>query len=277
MRIRFILIICFIFLINDRLYSQLLFHNTSTERVFVAIKYLKSNKWITKGWFAIEPLQTNAVPGRLTNRFYYCYAYSNKRVWSGSDSWSWIHPTKGFTTFDDKKYSPDNGFKKVGMYKIDVGTSGKFTQTLESESKFVKQIEEYLLHSRRDSIEGLYTVSDNITIETINFFGEKTLSKPFQDHWAKVAIVKDTTSVTTRYVELVIEAEGFKEGDVRAEFVRKKESQNTFITDQLAEPEGAAKSIVLDYNEDLIEGKFEYITSNKKYLVKRSYIKYFPK
>lgn len=274
---RFILIICFTFVINYKLYSQLLFHNTSTEKVYVAIKYLKSNTWITKGWFVIEPLQTNAVPGRLTNRFYYCYAYSNKRVWSGSDSWSWIHPTQAFTTFDDKKYSPAEGFKKVGMHKIDVGTSGKFTQTLESQSKFVKQVEEYFLHSKLDSIEGLYTVSDNITIETINFFGDKTLSKASKDHWAKVAIVKDTTSVAGRYVEFVIEAEGFSEGDVRAEFIRIKESQNIFITDQLTEPEGAAKSLVLEYHEDLIEGKFEYITSNKKYFVKRSYIKYFPK
>lgn len=111
----------------------------------------------------------------------------------------------------------------------------------------------------------------------IFFFGNKISKREIKNHWAKVAIIKDTLSLSRSYLEFVVESNEFQEGYVRAEFLETGQSHTIFITKQRHGNE--SKSVVLEYKQDIgiIEGKFDYVSSGKKYYVIRSYLKYFPK
>lgn len=280
---RFILIICFSLAFSNKLLGQLLFHNTATEDVYVVIKYVENDVWKTQGWYKVGPLQTEQLIEKITNRYYYYYAYNytngKKVFWSGSDSWSWVHRTNAFTTIEGQQYPATKGYEKIGLRKVDVQDATKYTLTLDFRSKFLSRMEKYFLESRLDSIEGLYSISDQIEIETIDGNGITDVVRQSKEHWAKVAIVKDTVSLSRSYIELVIEADGFKEGDVKAEFLQTKQSAALFMSEQQIEKEISTQSVVLEFRQDegIIEGKFEYTNSGKKYIVKRSYLKYFPK
>src|SRR5689334_4841679 len=92
-------------LATNSLFAQLLFKNTSPEEVYVALMQYESNRWKTTGWYRVEPSQTTTLLPKITNRYYYYYAYSKDLVWSGSDSWAWVHKTNPFTTFDGQEFS----------------------------------------------------------------------------------------------------------------------------------------------------------------------------
>lgn len=164
-------------LTSSSLFSQLSFRNTSTEEVYIAIKYLEQGIWKTSGWYKVGPLQTEQIFGKVNNRYYYYYAcyYSNKgeTVLSGNDTWSWVHRENAFTTIDGKEYLSSEGFEKIGLKEIDLKDFKTFTVTLDFRSKFQRQMDDYFQKSNLDPIEGLYSISDEITIESSDFFFRK--------------------------------------------------------------------------------------------------------
>lgn len=268
-------------LTSSSLFSQLSFRNTSTEEVYIAIKYLEQDIWKTSGWYKVGPLQTEQIFGKVNNRYYYYYAYyysnEGKTVWSGNDTWSWVHRKNAFTTIDGNEYLSSEGFEKIGLKKIDLKDSKSFTVTLDFRSKFQGQMDDYFQKSNLDPIEGLYSISDEITIESSDFWGNKINKREIKNHWAKVAIIKDTLSLSRSYLEFVVESNEFQDGYVRAEFLETSQSHTIFMTKQRHGNE--SKSVVLEYKQDIgiIEGKFDYVSSGKRYYVLRSYLKYFPK
>lgn len=267
-------------LLSGNLYSQLSFYNTSTEDVYIAVQYVDQGVWKTQGWYKVGPLQTEKVVPKITNRYYYFYAHSGdgKMVWSGNDTHGWVHKKNGFATLDGKVYSTAEGYEKKGLKKIDVRNALAFTYTLDFRTEFVIQLEKYFSKAGLDPVEGMYSVSDEIIVETYAGAGEVITSNEKKDYWAKVAIVKDSLSVSRNYVEFVVEDEEFKEGAVRAEFLL-THSPVLFMTEQRTKPGDEKRSVVLELNRDtgIMEGKFEYATPRKKYTVKRSYLRYFPK
>lgn len=270
-----------IVLSSGRLFSQLSFQNTSTEDVYIAIQYVDQKVWKTQGWYKVGPLQTEEVVPKITNRYYYFYARSgdDKMTWSGKDTYGWVHKRDFFATLDGKTYSAANGYHEVGMKKIDVQRATAYTYRLDFRTELVIQLEAYFSKPNLDPVEGMYSISDDITTETSAGAGQVITSNEKRNHWAKVAIVKDTLSVSRSYIEFVLEAEEFREGEVRAEFLKTSQSSTIFMSEQRARSKDASRSVVLEFNPatGVIEGKFEYTAPRKKYTVTRSYLKYFPK
>lgn len=278
MRILSILLLVLLF---ERSQAQLIIQNTSAEEVFLVIQhYDKPTKvWKTQGWFKIEALESRTIFETITNRYYYFYARNTNRIWNGTESTGWIHPVNAFTTYSNKDYSATREFQRIGMSRIDVGKAKKFTLTLDTKTPFVKRLDEYFLKGKLDPIEGLYTISDEITIETSDESGKKSVQSVSKEHWAKVAIVKDSLAITRDYVEFIIEGTGYKEGEVKAEFLQTMQSPTLFLTKQFVKPGDTTHSANLEYNHEVgvIEGKFEYFNSGTRYKVKRSYLKYHPR
>ena len=261
-------------------FSQLSFHNTATENVYLAVKYIDNGVWKTQGWFKVGPLQTEKIFPAINNRYYYYYAFTDNRklVWSGKDSYAWAHRKDAFTTREDQRYLPANGYEKIELRMIDVGQAKNYTYTLDFRTQFVTRLEAYFAKGNLDAIEGMYSVSDEIITETHAGAGQVITATEKKDHWAKVAIIRDTLSVSRNYIEFVIEADELKEGQVRTEFLKTAQSNTIFMSEQKLKPKGEPKSIVLEFHADagILEGKFEYAAPRKKYRVKRSYLKYFP-
>ena len=99
------------------------------------------------------------------------------------------------------------------------------------------------------------------------------------DHWAKVAIIRDSTSLTQNYYELIVESSGFSERDWRASFLRTKQSPNIFISKQLSEDKKGLVTVMFEYvpDEDRFVGKFEGANGNVSFKCTRTYLKYYPK
>ncbi len=275
-----VLSLAFILLIPGKLFSQLFFKNTSTEEVYIAIRHMEDGVWKTQGWYRIGPLQTERTLPKITNTYYYYHARSGdgKMVWSGTDAYGWVHKNKTFTTLEKKNYPASQGYERKGLKKIDVGDVSTFTHTLDFRTEFVIQLEKYFSKDNLDPVEGMYSLSDDITIETNAGAGGILTSHEKRNYWAKVAIVKDSISVSRSYVEFVLEADVFKEGAVRAEFLQTN-SPKLFMSEQRTKPGDPKRTVALEFNPDtgVMEGKFEYTGPRKKYTVKRSYLKYFPK
>lgn len=270
----------FMLLFSGELFSQLSFQNTSTEDVYIAIQYIDQKIWKTQGWYKVGPLQTEVVVPKITNRYYYFYARSGneKMIWSGNDSHGWVRK-QNFATLDGKTYSDANGYQEVGMKKIDVLTSTTYTYRLDFRTRLVMELEAYFSKPGLEPVEGMYSISDDITTVTQGGAGIVYTTNEKRDHWAKVAIVKDTLSVSRNYVEFVLEADDFSEGEVRAEFLKTNQSATLLMSEQRARSKEAMRAVVLEFNPatGILEGKFEYTAPRKKITVSRSYLKYFPK
>lgn len=279
--VRSLLCVTFILLFSTKLFSQLSFYNTSTEDIYIAIRFVEKGVWKTQGWFKIGPLQAEEVLPKITSRYYYFHARSGdeKMMWSGTEAQGWVHKTNFSTTIEGKDYSGDSGYEQIGMKKLDVNTSITYTHRLDFRTKLVMELERYFSKPNLDPVEGMYSISDDITTETNGGAGTVFTMNEKRDHWAKVAIVKDTLSVSRNYIEFVLEAENFNEGEVRAEFLKTNQSSTIFMSEQRAKSKEATRPVVLEFNpgSGIIEGKFEYTAPRKKYTVTRSYLKYFPK
>lgn len=62
------------------------FKNETRDKVYLAFGYFDQDKdsWMSEGWWSIEP-QSTVTPysKKLTQRYYYYYAYSSTGVWKG--------------------------------------------------------------------------------------------------------------------------------------------------------------------------------------------------
>jgi hypothetical protein len=86
--------------------------------------------WYVRGWYKVDPNKaTQVIAGDLQERYYYFYANSANRVWSGKDSFHFIQPVKGF--WYKVGSPPAVGTVQKGFRKIDTGaTASGFTMTL---------------------------------------------------------------------------------------------------------------------------------------------------
>jgi len=117
--------------ITNYSFGQLIFENNTSEDIYVVIQYPKENEWITSGWYKFTPGEERNVLNNLTNRYYYYYVTSDSKIWSGTDSYSWIHPTNAFYTSNKEIYTAAQGYKKVGLKIIDRGSNEKYTVSIE--------------------------------------------------------------------------------------------------------------------------------------------------
>ena len=84
-------------LLPTSVWAGLHFNNRTNSTVFLAIGYYKNNEWLSKGWFKIPPgSSTTPIGENLNHKFYYYYAYSKTRIWSGNHNFC-IHETEAFS------------------------------------------------------------------------------------------------------------------------------------------------------------------------------------
>jgi uncharacterized membrane protein len=261
------------------IYAQLTFVNSTTETVYLSIMQYTKGEWIASGWFEIEPLATRVFVRERSNRYYYYYAQSSKKTWSGNDASAWIHEKDAFKTVEGVTYKRELGYKLVGFQLIDLEDKKSYTVTLDLRTDFEKQIELYFKKNKNlDPLEGLYTISDNINVEYQGFFSSSKKSVK-KDHWAKVAILEDTVSLSRNYYEVVLEASGFRQGEVRADFLKINQNSNLFISDQINSSKDSPKSVSFEFDsvDGILRGEFSYRDNDAVYKVNRTYLKYFPK
>lgn len=257
------------------LLSQLSVKNNTSKPVSIAIQKLMSGDWWVVGWSTIPAGETQVIVSVTKNRYYYFFAFNDEKTWDGTDTYGWI--TKGnFLTNAKTNHAGKTDYKKVGFKLVDVGVKGNYTITLDLRTDFMAGLNTYLKQSRLDPIEGLYTVSDEVEIKYSNFFNQDETKK--LDHWAKVAIIKDTVTLTRDYVQLVLEGSGLKEGDLMAEYLQTKQSPNLFISEQVIENE-AIKNVVVEYvpEEDKLTTTFTHEQKDRVLKYRRTYLKYYPK
>jgi hypothetical protein len=144
---------------------------------------------------------------------------------------------------------------------------------------FLRELKTYFANHRIDSIEGLYTISDDIVIIPAWYEIFSSQEHKVRDHWAKVALIRDSTSLTRDYVELVIEAPNFKEGELRAEYLRTKQNQSLFITKQWNYEKTYVETMMYEFISDgeMLVSSFEYQDGSKTIKLRRTYLKYYPR
>ncbi len=149
---------------------------------------------------------------------------------------------------------------------------------IEKVNTFRNDLGRYFNNYKTDVVEGLYTISDVYIFSYPWWYLTSDQTKNF-DHWAKVAIIRDSTSLTQNYYELIVESSGFSERDWRASFLRTKQSPNIFISKQLSEDKKGLVTVMFEYvpDEDRFVGKFEGANGNVSFKCTRTYLKYYPK
>lgn len=121
-------VIISLILIPTLSYSQLNIANGTTSEIWIAIGYLENGKWYSQGWWEVKLGKKIQVYGkRLTNRFYYIYAYQSG---FGSASWkgdsSFCAPNDVFLL----NYQNCSESNKRGFREIDVGNATNYTVSL---------------------------------------------------------------------------------------------------------------------------------------------------
>lgn len=164
-------------------------------------------------------------------------------------------------------------FKFILIITLSIAKSG----LCQSRSDFVRQLEFYFKNHKVDSIEGLYTISDDIVVIT-PWYSFSPNRHIVRDHWAKVALIRDSTSLTRDYYEKVLEAPNLKEAEVRAEFLRTKQNATLFISKQLSYDGDKIYTMMFEFlDEEMLISKFEYQDGDNVIKLKRTYLKYYPK
>jgi uncharacterized membrane protein len=115
-------------------HAWLKFCNGTPDRAFVAISYLDENRcsgigdWFDEGWFAVEPNQCSIVlGGDLTNTFYYYYAESGSRIYSGDFMTDCI-PRSAFGQCAD--FCTYHDVSTYGMREINTGGADNYSLSL---------------------------------------------------------------------------------------------------------------------------------------------------
>jgi len=147
----------------------------------------------------------------------------------------------------------------------------------QKQTDFNRQLGLYFKYHKVDPIEGLYTISDDLVIVPpwYEFFSSK--EHRIRDHWAKVAIIRDSTSLTRSYFELIIEAPNFKERELRAEYLRTKQNPNILISKQLNFASTKIETMMFEFDDDMLVAKYEYLEGDSSITLNRTYLKFYPK
>lgn len=250
--------------------GQVSFKNNTSKIVSVAILKFQSGDWRVKGWMNLAPGETDILTSTPKNRYVYYFAISEEKTWSGKDATGWISKAARFITDTKTNYEAKPGYKKVGFKLVDAGTKGVQTVTLDLRSDFIINLEAYMKNTKLDPVEGLYTISDEVT-----YHNEKRIL----DHWAKVAIIKDTVNLTRNYIQLALEGNGLIEGELIAEYLQTKQSPTLLISQQLAERGETVNNVMAEFvpDEDKVTTSFTIEKKDGAVNFKRTYLRYFPK
>lgn len=135
---------------------------------------------------------------------------------------------------------------------------------------FPKQLELYFKNHKTDSIEGLYTISDDLII-TPPWYAFSNEEHKVKNHWAKVALIRDSTSLSRDYFEWIIEAPNFKEAEVRSDFLRTKQNPSIFISKQLNYDKSEVETMMFEFISDgeMLTSEFEYQNDDTNIKLKR--------
>lgn len=141
-----------------------------------------------------------------------------------------------------------------------------------------EQLKEYFDKNDSDPIEGLYTITDKIDYDYPVYYVLSNDKIETKDNWAKIAIVKDSTSITRNYVAFVIEAEGYDEKFVFAEILKIKQAENLLTLKQHTTSGLKIGTSIFTFvlDEEKIFGTFEESDFSADLTIERTYQKYYP-
>lgn len=145
---------------------------------------------------------------------------------------------------------------------------------------FNEKVKNYLNQNPIDPIEGLYTVSDDIFYDYPWHYTLSNDKRELKEHWAKVALIKDQSSITRNYIVKVIEANGFFEQTTFAEFLRVAQSENLFSVKHHTTSSLKIGNATYQFipEEGRIESTpFKEKDFNAELTIKRTFWKYYPK
>jgi len=109
------LTLAIIFLQSFPCKANLNFVNRSTEEISVAIAYWESGRFVSEGWWNIEPGEKiKAWTGNASDKNFYYYAYSSTGTWKGD--YSFCTKSTAFTIYGDDKCS-SRGYNSRGFVK----------------------------------------------------------------------------------------------------------------------------------------------------------------
>lgn len=130
----FLLTLFYLLCLNFSLFAQLTIVNDHDRPIQVAIAYLseddeESKKWISEGWFSVEPGATALLQEKIKVRYYYLYIVDNaNNEWGGEGFQLMVDEVNEFTIKKaDKVYISEEKktYKMHNFMEIDTGEKTK--------------------------------------------------------------------------------------------------------------------------------------------------------
>jgi uncharacterized membrane protein len=118
------------FLLSHPVFAGFSVHNTTAQKLMVAVGYYQHNGWYASGWYAVAPGQTSElIPGQLDQRYYYVYAYDlNNRQWTGS--YPFCTTSRRFYDLPQHPGCYAVGHEQKGFFQVDTKNQAVHVQTL---------------------------------------------------------------------------------------------------------------------------------------------------
>jgi uncharacterized membrane protein len=99
--------------------AELKFCNKTSKKVDVAVGYKSNDKWVSEGWWGLDPgICKSPIKASLQKRYYYYYAESDDLTWQGD--YIFCTSDKEFT-IEGADECKSRGYTPEGFKEIDVG------------------------------------------------------------------------------------------------------------------------------------------------------------
>jgi uncharacterized membrane protein len=99
--------------------AELKFCNKTGKKVDVAVGYKSGDKWVSEGWWGLEPgICKSPIKQALKKRYYYYYAESDDLTWQGSYVFCTSDNEFTIEGADDCK---SRGYQPEGFKELDIG------------------------------------------------------------------------------------------------------------------------------------------------------------
>jgi uncharacterized membrane protein len=119
-------------ILQDPAQAELKLCNKTNSQVFTAVGFQENGRWVSSGWWTLDPEECKTViGGNLKNKYYYVHGHTVERntVWEGS------HPfcvtQQGFNSLPDGNCSE----RSEKFFQVDTGDHSSFTQSLTLQSQ----------------------------------------------------------------------------------------------------------------------------------------------
>lgn len=142
-----------------------------------------------------------------------------------------------------------------------------------------QRLKMYFDESKLDPIEGLYTITDKIQFDYPLYYLLSNDKTETVQNWAKVAIIKDSTSIKRNYIVRIIEAEGYTEAFLFGEILEMQQNGSILRITQHTTSNEKTSNALFEFvpEEGRISGELKENDFSAALTIERTYWKYYPK